>query len=68
MAVQFKPKPWKPHIKLFEECNKHFLWVEPYLSSELRQKAIKYCKAVNPDVYSSAGNAARALHYGSANK
>lgn len=68
MAVQFKPKPGKPHIKIFEECNRHFLWVAFYLPSDLRQKATQYCNAVNPDVYLSAGEAARALHYGGANK
>lgn len=68
MAVQFKPKPGKPHIKIRKDClGRIYLWPDSgdYITPDY---AVRYCTQVNPLVYTTSGDAARALHYWSANK
>lgn len=61
MAVQFKPKPGKPHFKIMSlGGRKHFLgWVGKY-----DDRADRYVRRVCQGDYKTKGEAARALHYG----
>lgn len=68
MAVQFKPKPGKPHIILYESPFNFYMWPIESDISDAEEMAMNYCRRVNPKFYKTAGEAARALHYGSANK
>lgn len=67
MAVKFKPKPGKPHIKI--QVLKSLVGDSFFLAASGRTNAInlhkcwEYCSHVNPDTYSTPGEAARALHY-----
>lgn len=71
MAVKFKPKPGKPHIKINEATeNSPGIYLWPIVSflddnNNLIGAAKEYCMKVNPGEYSTPGEAARALHYGS---
>ena len=69
MAVQFKPKPGKPHIKINEATDNFpgvYLWpIVSFPDDNLRDAAKEYCMKVNPGKYKTKGEAARALHYGS---
>lgn len=66
MAVKFKPKPGKPHIVLHKGDFGFYIW--PSKKSEAEESVRYYCKRVTPGFYETPGDAARALHYGSANK
>ena len=63
MAVNFTPKEDKPHIKMYSMGIYHKTYF--LLTSSGCKKALDYCERVNPMVYSTPGEAARALHYGS---
>lgn len=77
MAVQFTPKPGKPHIKLDGIDD---TWILTAFTTSFPRKrltgmnlmmhstACGYCAKHNPGFYKTPGEAARALHYGSANK
>lgn len=71
MAVKFKPKPGKPHIKLRTVNNKSWI-LNPATDACITNKEIylhrlayDYCVRVNPYYGETKGEAARALHYGS---
>ena len=77
MAVKFKRKTGKPHIKLTQSCGTS--WILSPVShvfdrkltvteERLHQVAYDYCVRVTPYYFKSKGDAARALHYWSANK
>lgn len=72
MALNFKPKPGKPHIRVRMIDFRFYLWIEGYTDHEPSDKlelAIDYCCRVNPrPQYKTPGEAARALHYGSEKK
>ena len=74
MAVKFKPKPGKPHIKLIRSSGPS--WTLSAVSHPFDRKltqaekrlhniAYDYCVRVNPHYCKTKGEAARALHYGS---
>lgn len=65
MAVQFKPKAGKPHIKIMLYFNGYALG-RTNLGTKLDEKSLAYVSRVNPKSYKTPGEAARALHYGSA--
>lgn len=72
MALNFTPKPGKPHIKIIssrEVDPRFYIWPSYYQEEkDLRDKARSYCIRVNPSEYKTPGEAARALHYGSEKK
>ncbi len=68
MAVKFKPKPGKPHIKIINWRNGSgvfFLALSERTTDKTCYECWAYCYRVNPGGYRTPGEAARALHYGS---
>jgi hypothetical protein len=65
MALTFKPKPGKPHIKIRNTYPFFYLWPSDCHDENLRVSAVDYCMKVNHGKYDTLAEAARALHYGS---
>lgn len=68
MAVQFTPKPGKPHIAVYKGNFSFYMWPREgnqWGLSDAAESVRAYCKRVNPAFYETQGEAARALHYGS---
>ena len=75
MALNFTPKPGKPHIKIYMDNGVCYLWpfnlTDPIISVTNNPhdwSAMSYCSKVNFGHYKTQGEAARALHYGSEKK
>lgn len=68
MALNFQPKPGKPHIKIRVTYCICYLWPH-YIGNNLGAHEVQmYRLRVNPGSYRTPGEAARALHYGSEKK
>ena len=65
MAVNFQPKPGKPHIRLHKGVIGYYLWPIRKDISVVEDIFKAYCDRVTPGYYKTKGDAARALHYGS---